>query len=298
MEKRINFDEIRNNNLKSLLLFFLFMLLIAAIGAVAGLVYGNIYFGLIIALIFGIIYSLIVWFAGSNILLTLSRAKPVTRQEYPHLFHTVEGLAIAAGIPTPKAYVIEDEALNAFATGRNPKEGVIVVTTGLLRKLNREELEGVIAHEMSHIRNYDIRSMMIAAVLTGVVVLLSDFLLRSFIWGGARRDNGGGRAQIFIIILAVILAILAPLIAQMIKLAISRKREYAADAGAVVLTRYPQGIANALKKISSDASELKTATKATAHLYISSPFKKKGFIKGLFSTHPPIEDRIKRIEQM
>jgi heat shock protein HtpX len=298
MEKRINFNEIRNNNFKSFLLFIMFMILIGGIGSVVGLFYGNLYFGLIISLVFGIIYSLIVWFAGSNILLSLSRAKPVTKQEYPHLYHSIEGLSLAAGIPTPKAYVIEDKALNAFATGRNPKEGAVVVTTGLLEKLNREELEGVIAHELSHIKNYDIRSMMIAAIMTGVVILLSDFMLRSFLWGGGRRRDSGGKGQGLIIVLALVLAILAPLIAQMIKLAISRKREYAADAGAAVLTRYPKGIANALRKISGDATEVKSASRANAHMYISSPFKKKGFMRNLFSTHPPVEERIKRLEQM
>jgi heat shock protein HtpX len=298
MEKRINFNEIRNNNFKSFLLFIMFMILIGGIGSVVGLFYGDLYFGLIISLVFGIIYSLIVWFAGSNILLSLSRAKPVTKQEYPHLYHSIEGLSLAAGIPTPKAYVIEDKALNAFATGRNPKEGAVVVTTGLLEKLNREELEGVIAHELSHIKNYDIRSMMIAAIMTGVVILLSDFMLRSFLWGGGRRRDSGGKGQGLIIVLALVLAILAPLIAQMIKLAISRKREYAADAGAAVLTRYPKGIANALRKISGDATEVKSASRANAHMYISSPFKKKGFMKNLFSTHPPVEERIKRLEQM
>jgi heat shock protein HtpX len=298
MEKRINFNEIRNNNFKSFLLFIMFMILIGGIGSVVGLFYGDLYFGLIISLVFGIIYSLIVWFAGSNILLSLSRAKPVTKQEYPHLYHSIEGLSLAAGIPTPKAYVIEDKALNAFATGRNPKEGAVVVTTGLLEKLNREELEGVIAHELSHIKNYDIRSMMIAAIMTGVVILLSDFMLRSFLWGGGRRRDSGGKGQGLIIVLALVLAILAPLIAQMIKLAISRKREYAADAGAAVLTRYPKGIANALRKISGDATEVKSASRANAHMYISSPFKKKGFMRNLFSTHPPVEERIKRLEQM
>ena len=297
MNKRVNFDEIRNNNFRSFLLFILFMILIGGIGAIVGLIYDNFYFGLILALIFGIIYSLIVWFAGSKILLTLSNAKPVTKKEYPHLYHSIEGLSLAAGIPTPKAYVIEDKALNAFATGRNPKEGAVVVTTGLMEKLNREELEGVLAHEISHIKNYDIRAMMIAAIMTGVVVLLSDFMLRSFLWGGG-RSRGNGKGNALVIVLALVLAILAPLIAQMIKLAISRKREYAADAGAAVLTRYPKGIANALRKISGDVNEVKSATNATAHMYISSPFKKKGMMRNLFSTHPPVEERIKRLEEM
>jgi heat shock protein HtpX len=299
MTKRVHFDEIRSNNIKSIFLFIMFMFLIVAIGSVTGYIYGNIYFGLIISAVIGVVYSIIVWFAGASILLKLSKARPVTKQEFPHLYHSVEGLAIAAGIPTPKAYVIDSEALNAFATGRNYEEGAVVVTTGLINKLSREELEGVLAHEISHIKNYDIRSMMIAAIMTGVVVIMSDFLLRSFIFGSHRnRNSGGGKGQIIGIIIAVVLAILAPLIAQMIKLAISRKREYAADAGAAVLTRYPQGIANALRKISMDTHELTTATKATAHMYINSPFKKKSFMKNLFSTHPDVGDRIKRLEEM
>lgn len=293
--KRVNFDEIRNNNLKSFFLFFLFLILIGLIGSVAGFFFGSIYYGLFLALIFGIIYSLIVWNAGSKMLLHLSNARPVTKQEYPHLYHSVEGLSLAAGIPTPKAYVINDKALNAFATGKDPKNSAVVVTTGLMEKLNREELEGVLAHEISHIKNYDIRSMMIAAVMTGVIVLMSDIMLRSFLFGGGRRDNKGSALMI---IVAIVLAILAPLVAQMIKLAISRKREYAADAGAAVLTRYPKGIANALRRISSDVTPLKSATNATAHLYISSPFKKRGFMSNLFSTHPPVEERIKRLEEM
>jgi heat shock protein HtpX len=295
--KRVNFDEIRNNNFKSFLLFVMFMGLIALIGAIAGFFFGSIYYGLFLAVIFGIIYSLIVWNAGSSMLLHLSNAKPVTKQEYPHLYHSIEGLSLAAGIPTPKAYVINDRALNAFATGKNPKNSAVVVTTGLMEKLNREELEGVLAHEISHIKNYDIRSMMIAAVMTGVIVLLSDIMLRSFLFGGGRRSEGKGNG--LMIVVAIVLAILAPLVAQMIKLAISRKREYAADAGAAVLTRYPKGIANALRKISSDVNPLQSANNATAHLYISSPFKgKRNFFKNLFSTHPPIEERIKRLDEM
>ena len=300
-EKLVNFDEIRNNNLKSLFLFLMFMILIGILGAVIGIaLIGNIYFGLILAGIFLIVYSLISWFSGANMIMGLTGAKPVTKKEYPHLFHTVEGLALAAGIPTPKAYVIKDSAMNAFATGRDPNHSAIAVTTGLLNNMNREELEGVIAHEMSHIKNYDIRAMMIAAVMTGVIILLGDVMIRSFIFGGGRKDSGRGQGQIIMIVVAIILAILAPIIAQMIKLAISRKREYAADAGGAVLTRYPPGLASALKKIAKDPDPLvDNANRATAHLFISTPFKKKkGFMTGLFATHPPIEERIARLERM
>ncbi len=299
--KLVHFDEIRNNNFKSFLLFILFMMLIAGLGLLVGLIWGNLYFGLILAVVFGFAYALIAYFAGGNMLMALAGAKPVTKKEYPHLYHTVEGLAIAAGVPTPKAYVINDPAPNAFATGRDPEHGAIAVTTGLLEKMNREELEGVVAHEMAHIKNYDIRSMMIAAIMVGVIILLSDFLLRSFIWGGMSGGGGGNRGggpQLILILVGIALAILAPLIGEMIKLSISRKREYAADARAAVLTRNPRGLANALKKISQDPNELRNTNKATAHLFISSPFRKKGFIRGLFSTHPPVGDWIKRLEAM
>jgi len=298
--KLVNFDEVRNNNFKSVLLFFMFMLVIALLGLIIGLVWGSIWFGVILALVFGLVYALIAWFAGANMLLALSKAKPVTKREQPYLYHTIEGLALAAGIPTPKAYVIDDEALNAFATGRSPKDSAIVVTSGLLKKMNREELEGVVAHEMYHIKNYDIRAMMIAAVMVGVIMLMSDLLLRTFLWGGKGNDREGGNATIIFIVIGIVLAILAPLIGELIRLSISRKREYSADAGAAILTRYPQGLANALKKIRDDPDPLvDTANKATAHLYISTPFRKKGgWFQRMFSTHPPIDERISRLEAM
>lgn len=297
-QKLVHFDEIRKNNMKSIFMFLIFLILIGALGMVVGIFWGGMWFGLIFALIIGFVYALIAWFAGGDMLISLSKAKPVTKQEYPFLFHSVEGLALAAGLPTPKAYVIEDSALNAFATGRDPEHSAIVVTTGLLKKLNREELEGVIAHEMYHIKNYDVRAMMLAAIMVGVIVLMSDFMLRSFLWGGGNRDRGN--AQIIFILIGLVLAILAPLIGELIKLSISRKREYSADAGAATLTRYPQGLANALKKIRDDPDPLvDSANKATAHLYISTPFrKKKGWLLNLFSTHPPIDDRIARLEAM
>jgi heat shock protein HtpX len=300
-QKLVNFDEIRNNNFKSVFLFFLFMILIVALGMIIGYVWGSMYFGLIISILFVIVYGLIAWFSGANMLLALSKAKPVTKKEYPYLLNTVEGLALAAGMPTPKAYVIDDSAMNAFATGRDPKNSAICVTTGLLKNMNREELEGVIAHEMYHIKNYDIRAMMVAAVMVGVIMLLSDFLLRSFLWGGKGGDSKeGGNVKLVFILIGLALAILSPLIGELIKLSISRKREFSADAGAATLTRYPQGLANALKKIKSDPDPLvDSANKATSHLYISTPFgKKSGWFQNLFSTHPSIDERIKRLEAM
>lgn len=299
---RIMFDEARNNQLKSVILLAFFVGLIGFLGAVIGLFYGSTYFGLALAVIFAIAYSAIVFNTGDRMILSMSGARPVTKQEEPHLYHTIEGLAVAAGIPTPKAYVIDDSALNAFATGKDPKHASITVTSGMLRTMNRQELEGVIGHEMSHIKNYDVRFMMLTAVLVGIVVLLSDFLLRTFLWGGGRKRNekGGGQLVLIMIIVGFALAILTPLIGQLIQLAISRKREYAADASGAILTRYPPGLASALGKIAKDPDPLvDKANRATAHLFISTPFKNsKGFVTRLFATHPPIQERIKRLEEM
>lgn len=297
MAKLVTFNEVRKNKLLSLFLIFIFLVIIFVIGLVIGYVWGNTYVGIIMALIVGSIYALISYFAGGQMVLAMTGAKPLTKREYPHLFHTVEGLAIAAGIPTPKAYVIDDPSPNAFATGRNPKEGVVVVTTGLLKIMNRQELEGVVAHEIAHIRNYDIRVSMIAAVMVGIIVFLSHMLIRSLLFSDNR--NKDGRAFLIGLIVGVVFAIFAPLIGEIIKLAISRKREYAADAEGARLTRYPQGLADALKKIESHHRELKQANDATAHMYIHTPFtKKKRFLGNLFSTHPPTEERIRRLESM
>ncbi len=296
------YDQVRSNKRKTYFIIFLFLILIGVLGALLGYFWGNIYFGVGVAVIAGIFYTLIAFNTGDSMILSTTRARPVTKQEFPYLFHTVEGLAIAAGIPTPKCYVIDDSALNAYATGKDPEHASIVVTTGLLKKMNRQELEGVIAHEMSHIKNYDIRVMMLAAVLVGVVTLLSDFLLRTFLWGGMRgrdRDENNSLAVIMILV-GIALAVLSPLIAEMIKLAVSRRREFLADANAALLTRYPPGLASALRKIKDDPDPLVDhANKATAHLFISNPFRKqKGFLTSLFSTHPPIDERIRRLEAM
>jgi len=297
-----SFSEVRENKIKSVLLMIVFIVMIGVLGAVIGIVWGSTWFGLIIALIFGIVYSLIGYYSGDSMILSMSGAKPVTKKEYPYLYHTLEGLAIAGGIPTPKAYVIDDSAMNAFATGRDPKSASITVTTGLLKNMNRQELEGVVAHEMSHIKNYDIRFMMLTVILIGVITLLSDFLLRSFLWGGKGGDRreGGGSLTLILIIVGFVLAILAPLIGELVRLAISRKREFMADADAVTLTRYPPGLASALKKISKDPDPLvDNANKATACLFISTPFRKeRSFVVNLFSTHPPIQERIKRLDEM
>ncbi len=293
------YEDITSNKRKSYLLFFFFFMIIIALGLVLGLYFNSIYFGAIFAALISIGYALISYYVGDKMILAVSKAKPVEKKDYPHLYNTVEGLSIAAGLPMPKVYVIDDTAINAFATGRDPQHASITVTKGATQKLNRQELEGVVGHEMSHIKNFDIRLMMLTAVLIGITVLLSDIILRSFIYG-RRDDREGSNITFIFIVLGFLLAILAPLIAKLIQLAISRKREYLADADGALLTRYPKGLANALAKIKNDKDPLvDSANKATAHLYISNPLRNfKGRINSLFSTHPPLDDRIKRLEAM
>ncbi|MCX7928066.1 MAG: M48 family metallopeptidase [Patescibacteria group bacterium] len=252
------------------------------------------------ALIISGLMGLSGYYFSDRIILGISGARPADRVRDFNFYTVAENLSIGAGLPMPKLYVIEDSAMNAFATGRDPKHAVICVTTGLLKKLNRTELEGVVAHELAHIKNYDIRLMSIVSVLVGSVALIADFLLReSFI----RRDhNSKGSGAIFLFI-GLIFAIFAPIIAQIIQLAISRRREFMADAGSVEITRQPAGLISALQKISSDHEPLEAANKATAHLYIANPFKDKArggvaWFSSLFNTHPPIERRIAALKQM
>jgi heat shock protein HtpX len=238
------------------------------------------------------------YYYSDTIVLKISRTRPATHEENTYLDNTVDGLAIAAGIPKPKIYVIDDTAPNAFATGRDPQHAVICVTTGLMQKMNRAELEGVLAHEMSHIGNYDIRFMMLVTVMVGLIALLSDWMLRSFWWGGGRKDNDS-KLGLVLLVLAIIMAILAPLIAMLMQLALSRKREYLADASAAILTRYPEGLASALEKLEKDKEPLEAANKATAHLYIVNPLNDhKSFLNNLFNTHPPLAERVKRLRAM
>ncbi len=231
--------------------------------------------------------------------LAASRAKEITHDDAPLLYNVVEEMTIAAGLPMPKVYIIDDSAPNAFATGRDPEHASVAVTSGLLKKLDRDELQGVIAHEMAHVGNFDIRYAMLVGVLVGTTVLISDFFLRGLWFGGGRGRGGGGLPQVIMLIVAIALAILAPLFARLLQLSISRQREYLADATAVQLTRNPKGLADALQKISGDREVLEAANRATAHLYIVNPIKKfEKRAKGLFSTHPPIEERIEILRQM
>jgi heat shock protein HtpX len=240
------------------------------------------------------------WYSD-RIVLTISRARPVDRNLEPYLVNTIEGLSIAAGLPVPKAYVIDDPAPNAFATGRDPEHAAIAVTSGLVQMMNRQELEGVIAHELSHIANRDTLIQTLAAVLAGTVTLVSEWMLRSFWWGGGRRrdSEGGAQLQAIFLVIALVLAVLAPVAAMLIQMAISRKREFLADANGALLTRYPPGLASALRKIAADPNRLRSANKATEPLYIANPLKDYGGgLNALFNTHPPIEERIRRLEAM
>ena len=298
-------ERIAVNRRNSLILIAAFLAFVAVFGYVIGWAWigdpvGAI-FGLVLAFIVGIVTGLATYYGGDRMVLAASRAREITHDDAPVLFNVVEEMAIAAGLPMPKVYIIDDSAPNAFATGRDPEHASVAVTSGLLEKLNRDELQGVIAHEMSHVGNFDIRYAMLVGILVGTTVLISDFFLRG-LWlsgGGRGRSEGGGYVQLIMIVIAIVFAILAPLFARLLQLSISRQREYLADASAVRLTRNPKGLADALQKISGDREVLEAANRATAHLYIVNPVK--GFekrAKGLFSTHPPIEERIQILRFM
>jgi heat shock protein HtpX len=297
-------DRIAVNKRNSLLLIAAFLALITVFGYIIGYAWlGNpaeAVFGLVLALVVGTISGLATYYGGDRMVLAASHAREVTHDEAPVLFNVVEEMTIAAGLPMPKVYIIDDTAPNAFATGRDPEHASVAVTSGLLEKLNRDELQGVIAHEMSHVGNFDIRYAMLVGILVGTTVLISDFFLRG-LWfgGGRRREGGGGQAQLIMMAIAIVLAILAPIFARLLQLSISRQREYLADASAVQLTRNPKALADALQKISGDQEVLEVANRATAHLYIVNPIKKfEKRAKGIFSTHPPIEERIKILRSM
>jgi heat shock protein HtpX len=296
-------DRIAVNRRNSLFLIACFLAFVAVFGYVIGYAWigdpMGALFGLGLAFVVGTVSGLATYYGGDRMVLAASRAKEITHEDAPVLFNVVEEMAIAAGLPMPKVYIINDSAPNAFATGRDPEHASVAVTSGLLKKLDRDELQGVIAHEMSHVGNFDIRYAMLVGVLVGTTVLISDFFLRGLWFGGGRRREGGGQAQIIMLIVAILLAVLAPLFARLLQLSISRQREYLADATAVQLTRNPKGLADALQKISGDREVLEAANRATAHLYIVNPVKKfEKRAKGLFSTHPPIEERIEILRQM
>lgn len=296
----IVYSEIGRNKRRTVFLIGLFLIFIIGVAWVFSRSL-NMPWILPAAVIFASFQAFASYYWSDKITLAISGAHEVQKKDAPELYRIVENLSITAGLPMPKVYIIEDSAPNAFATGRDPKHAVIAVTRGILDKLDKPELEGVIAHEMSHIGNYDIRLMMVIVVLVGIVVLLSDWFLRFTFWGGGDNDNDSGELGAILGVIGIVLALLSPLFATLIQLALSRKREFLADADASLLTRYPEGLARALEKISADTEPLEAANKATAHLFITNPIKEhkgkggRGWFAGLFDTHPPVEERVKRL---
>ncbi|RJQ28765.1 zinc metalloprotease HtpX [Candidatus Parcubacteria bacterium] len=288
---------------KTYVLFTLFFVLVIGAGWAFSYIYQTSSI-LVFAVILSSILSIVSYWYSDKIVLSMAHAVPVEEKDYPELFRIVENLSITAGLPMPKVYVIEEEAMNAFATGRNPQHAVVAVTRGLLRRLNKVELEGVIAHELSHIGNRDMAISTMVVILVGFLSLLSDMFMRSMwfrAFSGGDNDNRQSGGPLFILGIAV--AILAPLGASLMQLAISRKREFLADASGALLTRYPEGLASALQKISSDSVPLQTANTTTAHLWVSDPFKdgaeqKTPWIHKMFMTHPPVEERISALKNM
>jgi heat shock protein HtpX len=292
------YNQIAANKRKTWLLIILVVGLIVGLSALYGYLQGiDPTSTIIIGTMIASVHALISYFLSDKIALATSGAKAIKKSDSPDLWNMVENLCIASGQPVPAIYIINDESPNAFATGRDPEHASIAFTTGILRILDKQELEGVTAHELSHVKNYDIRVMTVVVVLVGAVMLLADIMLRTMYFG--RRDERGGSTAVFALI-GIALAILSPLFAQLIQLAVSRSREYLADASGAMLTRYPEGLAQALEKISLAARPMKNANHATAHLFIANPFGPgKGLgLKNLFSTHPPMEERIKRLREM
>src|SRR3989338_2110724 len=286
-----------SNIRKTWLLFTVFFMVVIWLGWVFTQIYGDPGI-LYIAVIFSIGMSVTSYWFSDKIVLQMAHAQPVTKENAKELYNVVENLAITAGLPTPKIYIITEPAPNAFATGRNPEHAVVAVTTGLLKRLDRSELEGVIAHELSHVGNSDILVSTVAVILVGFISILSDFFMRSFLWGRRGRDRGGNG---LLILIAIVVSLLAPLAATLMQLAISRKREFLADASGALLTRYPDGLARALEKISRDPTPLRAAGDSTAHLWFENPFRTAGqtsFWHKLFMTHPPVEERIAALRSL
>ena len=296
-----------SNIRKTWFLFTAFLAIVIGIGWVFAQIYGNPGI-LYIAVIFSVLMNVIAYWFSDKIVLKMSGAKPIEKKDAPELYNIVENLAITAGLPTPKIYIVSEEQANAFATGRNPEHAVVAVTQGLLRRLNKAELEGVLAHEMSHIGNRDMLVSTAVVVLVGFISILSDMFMRSMLWGGRRNDRESGNAGGVIMLVGIALSILAPIAATLMKLAISRRREFLADASGALLTRYPEGLASALVKISSDPTPMRRANSTTAHLWVDDPYdnpsnsqakkEKTPWFHKLFMTHPPIEERIKALSQM
>ena len=305
------YGQIGANKRNSVLLALLVIVLLGALGALIGwAVAGDPRAAIpstLLAVGVGLAASLVSYFLGDSLVLATSGAREVTAESAPQLMNVVQELALAASLPMPRVYLIEDTAPNAFATGRDPKHASVAITTGLLQKLDREELQGVMAHELSHVRNFDIRFSLMVGVLVGSIALLADFFLRFTFWGGvtgrgrsrSSSSEGGGAITIVVMVAALMLAILAPIAARLVQLAVSRQREYLADASGVELTRNPYGLERALAKITLDTEPLEVANRATQHLYFENPVKAaSGSSRGLFSTHPPALERINRLRSL
>ncbi|MFN8232727.1 MAG: M48 family metallopeptidase [Actinomycetota bacterium] len=300
------YEQIAANRRKTVVLLVVAFVLLAAVGYAIGLVFGTGWFGLAIAIALAVLLQLASYYNGDRIVLASTRAREVTPEEQPRLHNIVEGLAIAAGVPKPRVWVVPEQAPNAFATGRDPEHASVAVTEGLLETMNRIELEGVIGHELAHVVDRDILYGTIVATVIGAVVLLSEFFMRALWWGGigGRRgnDRGGGPADLFMFAIGFALIILAPLFGQLIRLAVSRNREYLADAQGAMLTRYPPGLVSALRKLAAAPTAMRSANNATAHLWLNQPSRvegdRMGAMERLFSTHPPIAERIRRLEDM
>lgn len=294
------YNQISENKMKTFLIMFFFILIFSSFFFLLGKYFDSPWGYFFLGLVISSASSVGSYFYGDKLVLLTTGAKPADKKTYFNFYTVAENLSVASGLPKPALYVIDDPSPNAFATGRDPQHAVVCATTGLLQMMDRTELEGVIAHEMSHIKNFDILLASIVAVLVGTLALVSDWVIRSM-WWGRRSDNDSrnNRNPIFFVLLMVSL-ILTPIIATIIQLAISRRREYLADASAVLLTRYPEGLARALEKLKQNTQPLDRATSSTAHLFIDNPFKKKSatFFVNLFSTHPPIEDRIRILKSM
>ncbi len=305
------YEQIAKNRAKTVFIIIGFVIFITVVGFALGYYvdyrygvgsYNSIFF-MVIALIIAVIMSFSSYYYSDKIVLGLTGAKPISREENPRVYYIVEGLSIAAGLPMPRIYMIEDDGMNAFATGRNPENSVVVFTRGLIDNLNDEELKGVASHELSHIKNYDILLGTIIVIFVGMLSIMSNIVLRSFFFGGGKRrssrSSGGGILSLIFLLIGLLLLILSPVIATLIRLSISRNREFLADSTGALISRYPAGLASALKKI-SNFSDVRTASNATAHLFIANPLgsKAKVLFSNLFSTHPSIEERIKRLESM
>jgi len=295
---------IARNKRNSVILVVFFLLFFVGLGLLIGTVWGggDRRFGVVVAVGAGglaFLLTLASYYGGSSALLGMSGAHEVRKADDPQLFNVVEELCIAGGLPLPRIYLIDDTAMNAFATGRNPRHAAVAITTGLRSKLTRDELQGVMAHELSHVRHYDILYAMLMAVMVGVLVMLCDVFLRSLWHGGGRRrrrERGGGVVMLVLLVVAIVLAIISPILARIIQMALSRQREYLADAGSVELTRNPEGLAKALARLAGDPEVLEVANRATAPLYIVHPIKKfEERSASIFDTHPPIPDRIRRL---